>query len=82
MAVLLMHSCGGHPVRCTTQGVLWFKVPQYSGDSDLFEEYCERAWDSWGGRECQTGLQVASAVQLRAGLSGAAYDAVRKLTGA
>ena len=56
-----------------------YGVPQYSGDSDLFEEYCERAWDLWHGREGQTGLQVASAVHLRAGLSGAAYDAVRKL---
>ena len=56
-----------------------YGVPQYSGDSDLFEEHCERAWDLWHGGEGQTGLQLASAVHLRAGLSGAPYDAVRKL---
>ena len=56
-----------------------YGVPQYGGESDLFEEYCERAWDLWHGREGQSNLQLSAAVHLRAGLTGAAYDAVRKL---
>ena len=46
-------------------------VPQFSGDPEMFEEYQERAWDLWHGREGQESLQLATAVHLRAGLSGA-----------
>ena len=54
-------------------------VPQFSGDPEMFEEYQERAWDLWHGREGQESLQLATAVHLRAGLSGAAYEATRKI---
>ncbi|CAK9029221.1 unnamed protein product, partial [Durusdinium trenchii] len=54
-------------------------VPQYSGEAELFEEYEERAWDLFHGREGQDALQIATPVHLRAGLSGAAYESVRKL---
>lgn len=53
-----------------------YGVPQYSGESDLSEEYCERWWDLW---DLQPNLQLAAAVHLRAGVPGAAYEAVRKL---
>ena len=56
-----------------------YDVPQFSGDPDLFEEYTERCWDLYHGREGQDQLQMATPVHLRAGLSGAAYEAVRKL---
>ncbi|CAE7324408.1 Copia protein [Symbiodinium microadriaticum] len=56
-----------------------YGVPQFSGDPDLFEEYTERCWDLYHGREGQDQLQMATPVHLRAGLSGAAYEAVRKL---
>ena len=42
----------------------------------MFEEYQERAWDLWHGREGQDSLQLATAVHLRAGLSGAAYGKI------
>ena len=54
-------------------------VPQFNGDPELYDEYEERAWDLWHGRDGQPALQAATAVHLRAGLSGAAYEAVRKL---
>ncbi|CAJ1448790.1 unnamed protein product, partial [Effrenium voratum] len=46
--------------------------------AELFEEYVERAWDLWHGRDGQDSLQM-STVHLRGGLSGHAYEAVRKL---
>ena len=54
-------------------------VPQYDGDPELFDEYEERAWDLWHGREGQDSLQMATPVHLRSGLSATAYEAVRKL---
>ena len=57
-----------------------YGVPQYSGEPELYEEYAEGAWDLYYGREGNEGQQAASPVHLRAGLSGAAYEAVRKLT--
>ena len=54
-------------------------VPQFSGDPELYDEYEERAWDLWHGRDGQPALQAATAVHLRAGLSGPAYGAVRKM---
>ena len=56
-----------------------YGVPQYSGDADCFEEYEERCWDLFYGRDGQDALQIATPLHLRAGLSGTAYDAVRKL---
>ncbi|CAE7745994.1 RE1 [Symbiodinium sp. KB8] len=56
-----------------------YGVPQYSGEPDTCEEYQERAWDLFHGREGSDQLQLATPVHLRAGLTGAAYDAVRKL---
>ena len=53
-----------------------FGVPQYGGDPDQFEEYCERAWDLWHGRQGSEN-QAATPVHLRSGLQGAAYEAVR-----
>ena len=54
-------------------------VPQFTGDPELYDEYEERAWDLWHGRDGQPALQAATAVHLRAGLSGPAYEAVRKM---
>ncbi|CAE7548475.1 RE2, partial [Symbiodinium necroappetens] len=50
------------------------------GEPELYEEYAERAWDLYYGREGNDGQQAASPVHLRAGLGGVAYEAVRKLT--
>ena len=56
-----------------------YGVPQYSGQTDQFEEYVERAWDLWFGRVGQDSLQAATPVHLRAGLTDAAWEAVRKI---
>ena len=56
-----------------------YGVPQYAGEPELYDEDEERAWDLWHGREGQDSMQAATAVHLRAGLSGTAYEAVRKL---
>ena len=56
-----------------------YGVPQYAGDPDGFEEYVERAWDLFHGREGNPQTQVATPVHLRSGLSGPAYESVRKL---
>ena len=53
-------------------------IPQYTGDPAVFEEYEERVWDLYHGRTLQE-QKAATAVHLRAGLQGAAYDAVRNL---
>ena len=64
------------PLECDRYG-----VPAYSGSPDQFEEYTERAWDLFYGREGGTdGLQVATPLHLRAQLTGSAYEAVRKLS--
>ena len=55
-----------------------FGVPQYGGEPELYEEYAERCWDLWFGREGSE-HQGATPVHLRSGLTGAAYSAVRKL---
>lgn len=57
-----------------------YGVPQFDGQSELFEEYQERCWDLFYGRDGQDSLQVATPLHLRAQLTGAAYEAVRKLT--
>ena len=44
----------------------------------LYEEYAERCWDLWFGREGSE-HQGATPVHLSSGLTGAAYSAVRKL---
>jgi hypothetical protein len=54
-------------------------VPQYSGASEHFNEYVERAWDLFYGREGKNSEQAATALHLRSGLSGPAYEAVRKV---
>ena len=56
-----------------------YGVPQYNGEPELYEEYAERAWDLWFGREGNDTSQMATPIHLRAGLSGPAYEAVRKL---
>lgn len=45
----------------------------------MFEEYVERAWDLYFGREGQESLQATTPLHLRAQLSSTAYEAVRKL---
>lgn len=56
-----------------------YGVPQYAGEPELYDADDEGAWDLWHGREGQDSMQAATAVHLRAGLSGTAYEAVRKL---
>ncbi|CAK0817420.1 unnamed protein product [Prorocentrum cordatum] len=54
-------------------------VPQYAGQPEYFNEYEERAWDLYRGRTGEKSKQAATALHLRSGLSGPAYEAVRKL---
>ncbi|CAK0901419.1 unnamed protein product, partial [Prorocentrum cordatum] len=54
-------------------------VPQYAGQPEYFNEYEERAWDLYHGRTGERSKQAATALHLRSGLSGPAYEAVRKL---
>ena len=56
-----------------------YGVPQYAGDPEAFEEYVERAWDLYHGRSGSDQTQLATAVHLRSGLTGSAYEAVRLL---
>lgn len=56
-----------------------YGVPQYAGEAELFEEYVERAWDLYFGREGQDSLQISTPLHLRAQLTETAYEAVRKL---
>ena len=58
-----------------------FEVPQHSGDLDLFEEYCERAWDLWHAKEGNDQTRIATRHHLRRAfwISGAAHEAVRKI---
>eukprot|EP00434_Breviolum_minutum_P011223 symbB.v1.2.009904.t1/scaffold605.1/size182108/4 len=56
-----------------------YGVPQYSGDPEQFEEYVERSWDLFYGRDGQDALQTATPLHLRAQLTGPAYEAVRGL---
>eukprot|EP00434_Breviolum_minutum_P038574 symbB.v1.2.034224.t1/scaffold4384.1/size41667/2 len=69
-----MSSTSTSKLECDRYG-----VPQYSGDAECFEEYEERCWDLFYGRDGQDSLQIAAPIHLRAGLSGAAYEAVRKV---
>ena len=64
----------GSKLDCDRHG-----VPQYAGETELFEEYVERAWDLYYGREGQESLQVSTPLHLRAQLSSTAYESVRKL---
>ncbi|CAE7028194.1 Lztr1, partial [Symbiodinium sp. CCMP2456] len=50
----------------------------YTGEPDPFEDYQQRAWDLLHGRGPDQ-LQLATPVHFRAGLTGTAYEAVRKL---
>ncbi|CAK0850569.1 unnamed protein product, partial [Prorocentrum cordatum] len=54
-------------------------VPQYAGQPEYFNECEERAWDLYHGRTGEKSKQAATALHLRSGLSGPAYEAVRKL---
>lgn len=74
VAAGIMSLPSGSKLECDRYG-----VPQYSGDVEAFEEYTERAWDLYCGREGQDSMQIATPIHLRAGLSGPAYEAVRKL---
>ena len=56
-----------------------FGVPQYNGEPELYEEYAERAWDLWYGRKGTETTKVSTPIHLRSGLTGPAYDAVKKL---
>eukprot|EP00969_Alexandrium_andersonii_P362756 15460399-Alexandrium_andersonii.AAC.1 len=49
-------------------------IPLYDGAPELFEEYQERARDAYYGRHGDD-RQIATAVNLRSGLSGVAYEA-------
>ena len=69
-----MTSDGLSKVVCDRYG-----VPQFSGDVAAFEEYTERAWDLFYGRDGQDS-QASTPIHLRAGLTGPAYEAVRKLS--
>ena len=44
-----------------------YGVPQYAGEVEAFEEYVERAWDLYFGREGQES-QVSTPIHLRSGL--------------
>ncbi|CAE7766366.1 GIP, partial [Symbiodinium sp. CCMP2456] len=68
----------GQATEMTRLEVDRFGVPQYGGEPELYEEYAERCWDLWYGRE-GSDHQVATPVHLRSGLTSAAYSAVRKL---
>eukprot|EP00434_Breviolum_minutum_P008081 symbB.v1.2.007126.t1/scaffold435.1/size205859/1 len=54
-------------------------APSCLRQTELFEEYVERAWDLYFGREGQESLQATTPLHLRAQLSSTAYEAVRKL---
>ena len=55
-----------------------YRVPQCAGKVEAFEEYVGRTWDLYYGREGQES-QVSTPIHLRSGLTGHAYEAVRKL---
>jgi hypothetical protein len=54
-------------------------VPMWDGNGEQHDEYVERAEDLFHGRAGNVELQAATPIHLRAGLSGTAYDAVRRL---
>ena len=56
-----------------------YGVPQFAGEAELLEEYIDRCWDLYYGREGQDALQIATPLHLRAQLSGTAYEAVRRI---
>ena len=56
-----------------------YGVPQFAGEPELLEEYIDRCWDLYYGREGQDSLQIATPLHLRAQLSGTAYEAVRRI---
>eukprot|EP00971_Amphidinium_carterae_P351904 6492330-Amphidinium_carterae.1 len=54
-------------------------VPMYAGEAELWDEYRERALDLYHGRLGEEAKQKATALHLRAGLRGLAYEAARGL---
>ena len=54
-----------------------YGVPQFAGEGELLEEYVVGAWDLFYGREGHA--RRLYPLQLRAQLSGTAFEAVRKL---
>lgn len=65
-----MTSYAASKINCNRYG-----VPQYAGEVGAFEEYVERAWDLYPGREGQES-QVATPIHLRSGLTGQAYEII------
>ena len=55
-------------------------VPTYKGEPEYFDEWCERARDLWFTRAGQPAYQSSTALALRGGLRGTAYEAARKAT--
>ena len=53
-------------------------IPQYDGKPEHFTKHEERCFDLYHGRVGKPG-QKATALRLRPGLSGPAYEAARKL---
>ncbi len=56
-----------------------FGIPLFMGNPEQLDEYRERAFDLYFGRAGRDSEQGATAVNLRGGLAGAAYEAVREI---
>ena len=54
-------------------------VPVFAGEPQYMEEYEERCWDLYYGRSSNQESRAATAIHLRSGLTGPAYDAVKAL---
>ena len=54
-------------------------IPVFDGDPQLMEEYSELCWDVFHSKAGHPDDQAVTAVRLRSGLTGAAYEAVRSL---
>ena len=65
---------GGSAIQYDKNG-----VPQWDGAPETFKEWQDRSWDLYYGRAGNDSLQIATAIHLRSGLSGTAYEVVRGL---
>ena len=52
-------------------------VPLYAGNPEDYDEYAERCWDFFYGQKVEDRKTIG--IRLRGGLSGKAYEIVRKL---
>lgn len=57
-----------------------FGVPHFGGKAEDFDEYCERAWDLFYGRQGNASMQAATALNLRSALTDTAYQSARGIT--